>query len=714
MAETPATTTTAAPRPIARSKRERYSSIACEECRSRKLKCRTSSSVPGGHCDRCLGQGLQCKITRPQRGLRSHVPRPLAAPGVSRNDEPHGARFMQMEDELSLLRRQVARLTSSYSHQSPSPPEQQCHTWYQREPGDAVPFRVSQVQTRVEPHFVGTTRPTFTLNIAKASLELMGVPVHNDNSSPAQIASPPPPQHKACSAASIDPLLRLSTQEVQRLFAVFQDEIASSYPAFYCWDVAAKIPDMVAQFSSGVLTQRNATRLQKEAQFLRIALATALVLEQGGRSKLAQELFTSVEQETCRIYAHSQVDLVEIRTMAIMATYHFHCDEELYAWRIIGVAGRLVLEMGLHRRQSLMTNFPNQTEREEALAVFWCVYALDRRWSLGTGLSFIIVDRDVDPELPDLPLSQVYLRSLVDYARLCSKVWEALPQFGSTSISLSPAQLLDHQIQDWSASMPHQLRLSTHFYPLAAGSPPTCELDHPTLTPSRAARNVRSMMYLNANHLRSLVNRHHVLSSSAISANPQQARLVVQIARDSIHVIVQLSKETDIYARLQSAYNHHLVSALAIVLLATCHAPEIFAAACRQDFADAVNLVRGFSETSIAGHRLWKSMCGLVSAVSALGLGYNRAEQQSQAYHSGDEYQTPRLLPQPQQQMDTARDEGMREFFDSSLYNTEAQPDMRHVSTDLMGLFDAFWHGNTEPDPLRTGRNIFGSATGFD
>lgn len=237
---------------------------------------------------------------------------------------------------------------------------------------------------------------------------------------------------------------------------------------------------------------------------------------------------------------------------------------------------------------------------------------------------------------------------MVDYARLCSKVWEALPQFNSTSISPSPALLPDHQIQDWVASIPPQFRLSSHFYPLITNTP-TTELDHPTLTPSRAARNVRSMMYLNSNHLRSLINRHHVLSSSVISANPQQARLIVQIARDSIQVIVTLSKETDIYARLQPAFNHHLVSALAIVLLATCNAPNLFAAACRQDFADAVNLVRGFSETSIEGHRLWKSMCGLVAAVSALGLGYHYGEQQSQVYHSGDEYQTPGPLMQTQQ-----------------------------------------------------------------
>jgi regulator of sirC expression with transglutaminase-like and TPR domain len=36
-----------------------------------------------------------------------------------------------------------------------------------------------------------------------------------------------------------------------------------------------------------------------------------------------------------------------------------------------------------------------------AARVFWVIYVLDRRWSFGTSLSFALVDRDIDPELPE-------------------------------------------------------------------------------------------------------------------------------------------------------------------------------------------------------------------------------------------------------------------------------------------------------------------------
>lgn len=60
----------------------------------------------------------------------------------------------------------------------------------------------------------------------------------------------------------------------------------------------------------------------------------------------------------------------------------------------------MVLELGLHRRRSLYENYPDAALRALAVRAFWCIYVLDRRWSFGTGLSFALIDRDLDPRLP--------------------------------------------------------------------------------------------------------------------------------------------------------------------------------------------------------------------------------------------------------------------------------------------------------------------------
>lgn len=65
--------------------------------------------------------------------------------------------------------------------------------------------------------------------------------------------------------------------------------------------------------------------------------------------------------------------------------------------------------MGLHRRETLVKTFEGDDGRSLATRVFWCVYVLDRRWSFGTSLSFALVDRDIDPELPE-PVRYVTFR----------------------------------------------------------------------------------------------------------------------------------------------------------------------------------------------------------------------------------------------------------------------------------------------------------------
>lgn len=57
--------------------------------------------------------------------------------------------------------------------------------------------------------------------------------------------------------------------------------------------------------------------------------------------------------------------------------------------------------MGLHREDTLGKKFSDGNGRPVATRVFWCLYVLDRRFSFGTSLSFSLVDRDIDPELPE-------------------------------------------------------------------------------------------------------------------------------------------------------------------------------------------------------------------------------------------------------------------------------------------------------------------------
>lgn len=61
----------------------------------------------------------------------------------------------------------------------------------------------------------------------------------------------------------------------------------------------------------------------------------------------------------------------------------------------------MCIEIGLHKKDSLLKSFTNEAEYQQAVRIFWTVYALDRRWSFGTGMPFALQDSDIDPALPE-------------------------------------------------------------------------------------------------------------------------------------------------------------------------------------------------------------------------------------------------------------------------------------------------------------------------
>lgn len=83
----------------------------------------------------------------------------------------------------------------------------------------------------------------------------------------------------------------------------------------------------------------------------------------------------------------------------MQAIYYYHLDEEGRTGRIIGLAARLCLEMGLHRQVMVEHTFSKPEKRSAALRTFWSVYMFERRTSLGQGIPFLIQDSYVDPSL---------------------------------------------------------------------------------------------------------------------------------------------------------------------------------------------------------------------------------------------------------------------------------------------------------------------------
>lgn len=315
--------------------------------------------------------------------------------------------------------------------------------------------------------------------------------------------------------------------------------------------------------------------------------------------------------------------------------------------------------------------------------------------------------------------TDLYLKCMVGYGRLCSKLWNAIPSFGSPSQTIpdATAQALDLSTQDWLESIPPHLQLRHPRLGLTARSQP------------RVLQRLRALLYLRGNRIRISIYQHHLLSATSISANLRSAWLVVEIAQDSVQVLVHLNATTDIYSRQQNAFNYFLLSALAVIFLAVCHAPNIFTEPCRQSFLDAVDLVRGFSRHSGISRRLWKSIRGLLPRLRSLGLHSSDGGQNAVETRSSPGAGTELSSAEPvngsrfrETSYSVKGDDGSG-FRDiqanaqmaADTYSNSSVPDMFQMGNDLLDLFDALgqgqipgefsahFYGSDEPDTSNGG-----------
>ncbi|TEA14140.1 putative transcriptional regulatory protein [Colletotrichum sidae] len=692
----------AGPNQQPRSKRAKYAAAACIECKKRKLKCVRADTEE--ECQRCISSGIECIYgsSSAQDGSTVSKEQPRRRRSV-RNNVPNDV----IMDELSMLREQVATLASTVGKLAADKARQATCTSNspnsQRHMSIHEHATPSGTQEPKQPQFVGPTRSAFSLKVAETTLNKMGISAQTPlpsgaSESLAPTRYPTPEQSEpAFSNPGSDVLLTMSLEEIVRLLEVFEEEVETVYPFLDTRELvlrAAEIRAFVEDAPDRVPAADARAVDLKDVILAKLAIAISIVIESHGKNHLSNNLVEPIKHLIYQLSIDAEADLKVIQIMTIISIYYFFSDEELLAWRNIGIAARSALEMGLHQNLSLVENFPDARDRGLAVRVFWCVYVLDRRWSFGTSLSFALFDRDIDPHLPEPSDDFPYLRCLIGYGRLCSKAWDALPPFSAASQSIpkDTVAFLDFSAQNWLDSIPHDLKLRHDAAP-----------GHET----RSQRRLQALLYLRGNHVRTLIHRHHVISSASIEADPQKARLVVDIAVDSISVLVHLSNTSDIYMRQQSAFNYFLLSSLAIIFLAVCHGSRLFAEACRESFRSAVELVKGFSRQGTASRRLWKSIRGLLPLAQRIGLrgeenpgrkdalkrplanaGGTRSDTASNQ-HPGtqNESGTGNLpaafgnVPPPQAMVATA------EF-------GAAAPDASSLGNDLMFLFDAF--GQTE------------------
>lgn len=189
---------------------------------------------------------------------------------------------------------------------------------------------------------------------------------------------------------------------------------------------------------------------------------------------------------------------------------------------------------------------------------------------------------------------------MTKYNKITSKVWSYNLSLESSSDSKrDEIGYLDFQILQWYQQLPESLTFNVK------------NLARENEIPSRGQRKLRFLMFLRLNIARIQIYRPILHSATSIMTNRQHAQKVIDVAKETISVLIRVNQTSDLYRTQQIVYNYFLIQALAVIFLATSHAPAEFFRQTRDEFYGALDLVKGFSTRSYISKRLWTTIRGL-------------------------------------------------------------------------------------------------------
>ncbi|RSL77537.1 hypothetical protein CEP51_008971 [Fusarium floridanum] len=454
--------------------------------------------------------------------------------------------------------------------------------------------------------FRGPTSMAFSLDVANNTISNMGYRGISDGDENAHhnegLGMP--------LSRPLDPLHDFDKDEMVRLCRLHEEEIGIMYPVLNVQNVISHAKTL-APFLETMRHQNSRELINDEKTLqLKIIMCCALVVEEHGHSDKAIRLYDSMESVLNRKLMAEAADVAALPLLALVAGYRFLSNDEVLAWRVMGQVARLCLELGIHQRTGLL-KIQDEEERKNALTSFWSAYVLDRRWAFGTGLPYVVQDEEIDSQLP-FPDEYPYLVAMITYSRIGAKVWRQVSHFGpvlARDLRSEELESVDQELLQWYEQIPEEVKVRNWD-----------KEKQITSTPSYNLQRLRIWTYLRLNQMRIWLYTPVLHSATSIMAHPSQSERVVDIAKDTIRYLNHLNNTTNLYRRVQVFYHQFLTSAIAVVFLASVHAPVRFSATCREEFYMALELVKDLSAKSWASQRLWRTIRSLKDVAPRFGL----------------------------------------------------------------------------------------------
>ncbi|KAH7110390.1 hypothetical protein B0J13DRAFT_489799 [Dactylonectria estremocensis] len=626
-------------------RRAPYALRACDACRRRKGKC--DGRQP---CRHCTSRGQSCNYNS---GLRTDgwqlsstvvdIGQTDGRHGPKRANLPTSCNQNSIIELLSTLQEQLDSVTSqvrsaSYTQSRPPSPipvivDNNLEDLLSTTVNDAAANQEclppsKQTSGAVSQYFYGPTSPDYSLNVAQLKLRqnsFSGPPMQQNQLQLATIDDETASDYEdAPDSRNVSPCRQLQTrdrggisqllqfqsllgfQEAMRLLYVYQEVVGDLHPIVDLDELISSTQYCYADADSAVwdvFTGRADVTSDESLLILNLALTIALRADSNPTTSNVESVIRDSFQDGVNLKLATPACSIRHVTIILLKGWcEFFYDMPRSAWRMCGIAGRMLMELGFHNGEVSKHVLSSQDQHKELCNLMGSIVILDRQWSAATGLPTNFHESSFDT-FPATSIESPYLKAMLSFIRISDKFSEPISQAakGAKYRDEDAFEVMNFQIEQWrkKAVGDYSLAQSETWHTNLASRPPIWAI----------------LLNLRAESVRSLLLRPYFFSKSDIETSKKYLRPAAELVFNVVNVLYTLDTTTEIYRKQHPYYQHLLASASALAFLlivsieqnrATMlvNLPVDLADTISRSIEMATSLTTNYAKTSRAARRL--------------------------------------------------------------------------------------------------------------
>lgn len=234
-----------------------------------------------------------------------------------------------LEDEMFLLREQVDEIAASLRRMQKTNQHFNGSLETQKEVShSSMQTSLDHIRRPVsaKPRFVGPTSSDYNFSMANNALQTMGIQTDEpdwefnaESAGPSRCPSPGIPRQEVSSRS--DPLLSVGMEESYRALEVYKEELSQVYPFIPVEKICQLVPSIFEYLQLGSsfigMIDQNREVDKEDVNILKMIVASALILEGRGKSRISQILVDSIGPQLTTSLREVNFDLKELQVLTM-------------------------------------------------------------------------------------------------------------------------------------------------------------------------------------------------------------------------------------------------------------------------------------------------------------------------------------------------------------------------------------------------------------